>query len=66
MWHLEHARVSNNFNSNPHLGKNRQLHESTVRQTPEEVAKRTLTFPWLDKYNVKGQVKEYLEHKKLI
>lgn len=63
MWHLEHARVSNNFNSNPHLGKNRQLHESTAGQNPEEVAKRVLTFPWLDKYKVRPQVTNYLTKK---
>jgi hypothetical protein len=63
MWHLEHARVANNFNSNPHLGKNRQLHESTARQTPEEVAKRVLTFPWLDKYEVRSDTESYLKDK---
>lgn len=61
MWHLEHARVSNNFNSNPHLGKNRQLHESTAGQKSAEVAKRVLTFPWLDKYKVRPQVETYLK-----
>lgn len=59
LWHLEHARVSNNFNSNPKLQHNRRLYESVARETREECIERIKKFPWLDKYGVKQKVLDY-------
>jgi hypothetical protein len=49
LWHLEHCRVSNNFNSNPHLDTNAALFHSVENETPEQTRERVATFPWLKK-----------------
>lgn len=50
LWHLEHRRVSNSYNSNPHLTKNRKLYESISKETKEQCLERIKTFEWLNKY----------------
>lgn len=52
LWHLEHRRVSNNFNSNPHLDKNAALFRTVEGESPEDTKKRVATFPWLREYGL--------------
>ncbi len=52
LWHLEHCRVSNNFNSNPHLDTNARLFHSVEGESPEQTKERVKTFPWLKAYGV--------------
>ena len=52
LWHLEHCRVSNNFNSNPHLDTNANLFHAVEGELPEQTRARVATFPWLKEYGI--------------